>query len=439
MRTGFALFVTLLVLALAASGSAAGALTDSTTQALQTEADGDTETTESGETTESAETSESTAGEEPESQEDGEEDGTEDGEDDGTEDGEPPEPTDTSESTAGEATEDGEEDGTEDGEEDGAEGNEEDGTEDGEGDETEGDEEDGEAEDDEGDEDDEAQDDIESQDDEAEDDEEDDAEDDEGEDDEEDGALGSLPGDVDVSPSTAGAGAAAGAGALTTGVLGRRYLANRAAGAPGVGRAVESVVTTAPSPRYVAADLTARARLRTADWVGRVLAVGGYTKWAGREPLDHDTRATLYDYLQSEPGTYLSAFTDLKGVEASFGSVRYHLDILEREGLITSRKHRGKRRYYPVGATPDAFAIAMDAPATRAVIEALEDGPASVSTLADRLDRDPSTVTHHLSRLEDDGLVARERDGQSVTNRLTPGVRRLLEREQESPAAVTGD
>ncbi len=46
--------------------------------------------------------------------------------------------------------------------------------------------------------------------------------------------------------------------------------------------------------------------------------------------------------------------------------------------------------------------------------------PASVGELADELGRDPSTVTHHLKRLEEDGLVERERDGRAVVNRLSP-------------------
>lgn len=69
----------------------------------------------------------------------------------------------------------------------------------------------------------------------------------------------------------------------------------------------------------------------------------------------------------------------------------------------------------------------MEKESTQAVIEALAAAPDSISSLPDRLAKDPSTVSHHLSRLEADGLVERERDGQSVTNRLTPGLRAMFE------------
>jgi DNA-binding MarR family transcriptional regulator len=52
--------------------------------------------------------------------------------------------------------------------------------------------------------------------------------------------------------------------------------------------------------------------------------------------------------------------------------------------------------------------------------------PASLSGLADAVDRAPSTMSHHLDRLEADGLVVRERDGDALRVRLQPSVRSEL-------------
>jgi predicted transcriptional regulator len=172
-----------------------------------------------------------------------------------------------------------------------------------------------------------------------------------------------------------------------------------------------------------------------ADWYGRLLGAAGYTKWAGDEPLAHATREALYEHVQTNPGTYLSAFEDEVRVDATFGTIRYHLKILEREGLVVSEKVNAKRRYYPVGTSPNALQVALESEATRSVLEALAEEPDSVTGLADRIDRHPSTVTHHLDRLEEDGLVERERDGRAVTARLTPGARQMLVDEPGSDAA----
>jgi DNA-binding transcriptional ArsR family regulator len=221
---------------------------------------------------------------------------------------------------------------------------------------------------------------------------------------------------------------AAGVGALAAGAVARRVLFAGAAGG-----AKASVGTAAAAPRALArrgaaavADRLGSAGATAGDWVWRFLAAAGYAKRTTDDPLAHETRAELYDHVQAAPGTYLSAFDDAPALDASLGTIRYHLKVLEREGLVTSEKVGGKRRYYPVGGSPDALDVALASESTRALLEALLAAPDTVSGLAERVDRDPSTVSHHLSRLEADGLIERERDGQAVTNRLTPGVERVL-------------
>jgi predicted transcriptional regulator len=185
-------------------------------------------------------------------------------------------------------------------------------------------------------------------------------------------------------------------------------------------------------------DAVDRLRRTVSDWWWRV-AGAGYAKWAGDDPLAHDTRAALYEHVQTDPGTYLSAFESVADVDATFGTIRYHLRILEREGLVVSEKVDGKRRYYPVGTSPDALQIALESDGTRSILEALADRPDTVTGLAERIDRHPSTVTHHLDRLEDDGLVVREQDGRSVSNRLTPGAQQVLAEGSAGSEPATAD
>ena len=90
--------------------------------------------------------------------------------------------------------------------------------------------------------------------------------------------------------------------------------------------------------------------------------------------------------------------------------------------MIESEKVDGKRRYHPIGDEPDALALAMDADTPAAILETLRQEPKTVSAIADAVDRAPSTVTHHLDSLEEDGLVVREREGEAVVNELAPGV-----------------
>lgn len=173
------------------------------------------------------------------------------------------------------------------------------------------------------------------------------------------------------------------------------------------------------------------------SWRGRwwrFLGLLGYQRSDDSDPLAHDGRARIHRCVTTCEGAYLSEIARTTGIPLS--TVRYHLRILEHEGLVTDTKVLGKRWYVPVGADRPERDLALDDGPVRTVLETLADGgPGSVSDLAERVDRDPSTVTHHLSRLEDAGLVERERDGAAVVNRLAPEVQLALAEEGSTAAA----
>ncbi|MFB6072849.1 MAG: winged helix-turn-helix transcriptional regulator [Halobacterium sp.] len=170
-----------------------------------------------------------------------------------------------------------------------------------------------------------------------------------------------------------------------------------------------------------AARRYARAGLRRVPFLP-----AGYSRYDDTDPLDHDVRERVYDAIADDPGVHLSALGD--AADASLSTVRYHLRVLEHERLVATRKLDGKRRYFPVGTDDEALRAALQDSTRAALLYALaDDGPAPNGALADELDRDPSTVTHHLQRLADAGLVERERDGRRVVNSLTSSAADALE------------
>ncbi|MFC3958723.1 winged helix-turn-helix transcriptional regulator [Halovivax cerinus] len=170
------------------------------------------------------------------------------------------------------------------------------------------------------------------------------------------------------------------------------------------------------------------------------LGVLRYSRYDGSDPLEHDTRRNLYERIEAEPGRYLSALD--ASVEVSLSTIRHHLSVLEDEGLVEARKQHGKRRFYPVRSEAVELAAALDEPAKAGVLTVLAElDEAPNGRIADALDVDPSTVSHHLSALEDDGLVERHRDGRAVVNTLAPGVADALDERTDTGSATerTGD
>ncbi|RQG97761.1 winged helix-turn-helix transcriptional regulator [Natrarchaeobius chitinivorans] len=255
-----------------------------------------------------------------------------------------------------------------------------------------------------------------------------------GVDEESDGAANASDEETGGEPipsSSAGSGVAIGAGATGAALLARRM-------------GTTAILSSAPGGGGASSLLSSAATLLR-EWGTRLVALLGYQRFSDDDPLEHDARSAIYKEIRSSPGTYLAEISDETGVPVQ--TARYHLRILEFENLVSRKDVRGHRRYFPIDTESAELDAALNDEATAAVLYALaDDGPDSVSGLADTLDRDPSTVTHHLGRLEEDGLVERERDGRAVVNRLSADAERLLagrqterERSDSKPEIVSSE
>ena len=150
------------------------------------------------------------------------------------------------------------------------------------------------------------------------------------------------------------------------------------------------------------------------------------------ELLAQSTRAAVYERIHESPGETLSGIVDAVGVTKS--TVRYHVRVLREAGLVEATEAAGALRVAPADANVELVAV-LNAPGTGAVLGAVaEQEPVSVTDLAESTDRAPSTVSHHLSTLEERGLVERERAGESVVTTLAPATRAALTPDQPVPA-----
>lgn len=209
-------------------------------------------------------------------------------------------------------------------------------------------------------------------------------------------------------------------------VFGGIVVARRAGTTAGI--APDVVTTTARTSSDVVPPVARTAaefvRRRVPDG-GWLLGGGLYSRHDDSDPLAHDKRSAAFELIQQSPGVNLSSLAERLDIPLS--TARHHLRVLEREGLVKDRKISGKRRFVALGTeASETIAAAHDTATARVLRVLARRGPSSVSALAEYLDRDPSTVTYHLKRLESASLVDRHRDGRSVTNELTRSARSLI-------------
>ncbi|MDS0474891.1 helix-turn-helix domain-containing protein [Natrinema sp. 1APR25-10V2] len=213
------------------------------------------------------------------------------------------------------------------------------------------------------------------------------------------------------------------ADAALVGLLGAITASGAAAGtASGSGAAGSASTATAGWLRQIRTVGDLQRAGSSLPW--KILPLFRYSKYDDSDPLEHDRRRAVYEVIEREPGCYLSRVSDRTDIPLS--TVRHHVRILEDEDLVTGLKVNGKRRYF-LDAADAELRAALAESAKREVLETLADlGRAHNGRLADELERDPSTVSHHLSALAEDELVVREKDGRSVVNELPPRVEAAL-------------
>ncbi|MFB6170804.1 MAG: winged helix-turn-helix transcriptional regulator [Haloarculaceae archaeon] len=134
-----------------------------------------------------------------------------------------------------------------------------------------------------------------------------------------------------------------------------------------------------------------------------------------------ESRREIYQLVEETPGIHFRRLLD--HLEYAQGTVQYHLHQLADEGLVEVADDGKFTRYYPAGEFSEADQAVLNALrrtySRRVIAYLLAEGPLTTSALSDRMEKSPSTVSWHLSKLHDAGLVEKERDGASVYYSLT--------------------
>lgn len=160
----------------------------------------------------------------------------------------------------------------------------------------------------------------------------------------------------------------------------------------------------------------------TRAWVPRaLLAVPGYARLSRDEVTEHPTRASTLDLVRRNPACTtkdLAAICELNG-----GTLRYHLSVLERSGLIRSAR-LGRDRVWcePATASLDAGGLtALRAPIRKTLLSVISSQPGlTQGQLARALKRSKATTHYHLGELKGAGLVTATREGLRVRYHAGP-------------------
>ena len=135
-----------------------------------------------------------------------------------------------------------------------------------------------------------------------------------------------------------------------------------------------------------------------------------FTRMSLDQALEHPRRRRIFDYVRHHPGANFREVGRNTGIAA--GTVRHHLNVLARSGIIVEHQHASTVRLFEnIDAFRDCWAdqVILREPALAELYEWLHANPASPQRGALDAMRERgwsrSTTQHRLGRLVDAGLV----------------------------------
>lgn len=165
------------------------------------------------------------------------------------------------------------------------------------------------------------------------------------------------------------------------------------------------------------------------------------------EVLELDVRRRLHRTLQKYPGLHLRELARATGLEPNHA--KYHLQYMERHGLVSSQQEEGYWRFWPLetkgSKTVDRrdkriLALLRREVPLHVTLVLLDRGEASLGDLGEAVGVSLSTLHYHLGKMADADLVDSRRDGRRRLFRVVDAerVRSLLVRYQPPDRLVSG-
>lgn len=146
-----------------------------------------------------------------------------------------------------------------------------------------------------------------------------------------------------------------------------------------------------------------------------------------------DVRKRVYDAIRRYPGIHVRGLERNVGVSAAL--VSYHLRKLVEEAFVEAHDQGGYARYYPTSKGKSARVTGEDLPLVGLLREGvplhvalllLDHGPLTHGELVEKLGVAKSTVSYHLAKLAEVGMVERVPGGPKLRLAERDRIYRLL-------------
>jgi Uncharacterized protein conserved in archaea len=132
--------------------------------------------------------------------------------------------------------------------------------------------------------------------------------------------------------------------------------------------------------------------------------------------LELETRKEIFEYVQTNPGVHFSQAK--RDLDMETGLLQHHLETLQEYGVLMSQEHQGKRRLFVAEELTEEereILSSLRYETTRHILLFLiQEETARNGSIAEELGVAPATVSWHVPRLVEDGIVSEIQDGRTT-------------------------
>jgi predicted transcriptional regulator len=151
-------------------------------------------------------------------------------------------------------------------------------------------------------------------------------------------------------------------------------------------------------------------------WLRGIPVAGLFTRVQGPKLLEHAARQDIVSTIEQRPGIHFMELS--RSTHLGHGALDHHLRLLVKGDLILEVHSHGYKCYVLKGAH-DHRAVrglpALKSDGSKAILDLVRRSPGLRPTaIAQQAGISPPSVTYHVRRLEEAGLIRRETDGTSV-------------------------
>lgn len=128
--------------------------------------------------------------------------------------------------------------------------------------------------------------------------------------------------------------------------------------------------------------------------------------------LELDVRRQLYRLVQRYAGYHFREIERKSGL--STGSVKYHLDYLARHNLIKQKKEGNNLRFFPLNINSQnatLLGLLRQRSVRHILLFILIHETCNHEQIVESVSLSPSTVSWHLKKLEDAGVICSHKEG----------------------------